>query len=255
MSKESSINLENYNYNSKGPNLNSPFSKKALESLGIEEKELKTLSLDEYIKLNRDCKEISDELKKERYDNYLLKHRELINKAKEKRKELKSENEIQLNTEGNTENKIYHCELHKNPLSSNTFPKIKSNPKCEICNEYSKKYEKLKERMKISIQLEIDHEYDKKEKRKKQIDKHKKFENMEDKYKNNKIKELQNKKEKELLLQNEGKRKQEELRISMESKRREKEEKDKKGQKVKRNMEMLTEEKMLKLRNKQKEIE
>ena len=192
----------------------------------IEEKELKTLSLDEYIKLNRDCKEISDELKKERYDNYLLKHRELINKAKEKRKQLKSENEIQLNTESNTENKIYHCELHKNSISSNSFPRVKSNPKCEICNEYSKKYEKLKERMKISIQLEIDHEYDKKEKRKKQIDKHKKFENQEDKYKNNKIKELQNKKEKELLLQNEGKRKQEELKIYMESKRREKEVKE-----------------------------
>ena len=144
MSKESNINLENYNYNSKGPNLNSPLSRKALESLGIEEKELKTLPLDEYIKSNPDCKAISNELQKERYDNYLLKHRELINKAKEKRKQLKSENEIQLNTEGNSENKIYHCELHKDSSSSTNFfnPRVKSNPKCEICKEYSKKYEK-----------------------------------------------------------------------------------------------------------------
>ena len=49
MSKYSNINLENYNYNSKGTILNSPFSPKVLESLGIEEKELKTISLDEYI--------------------------------------------------------------------------------------------------------------------------------------------------------------------------------------------------------------
>ena len=64
MSKDSNINIENYNYNSKGPNLNSPFSRKALESLGIEEKELKTLSLDEYIKLNPDHKDISNEFQK-----------------------------------------------------------------------------------------------------------------------------------------------------------------------------------------------
>ena len=94
MSKEGKINLENYNYNSKSANLNSPFSIKALHSLGIEEKELKTLKLEEYIKSNIDCRDISEELQNERYMNYVKKHDELINKAKEKRKQLKEENEI-----------------------------------------------------------------------------------------------------------------------------------------------------------------
>ena len=67
MSKDKKINLENYDYNNKGLHLNSPFSKKALEFLGIEEKELLTLNLEEYINLNKDCKELPSELQKERY--------------------------------------------------------------------------------------------------------------------------------------------------------------------------------------------
>ena len=139
MSKEKKITLENYDYKNKGPHLNSPFSKRALELLGIEEKELLTLSLEDYINLNRDCKEISQELQKERYNNYINKHTELINKAKEKRKELISDNETTAKKSEN-ENKIYHCELHKN--NNYYIPKAKMNPNCEICKEYGLKYEK-----------------------------------------------------------------------------------------------------------------
>ena len=187
MSKGKSINLENYNYDSKGPHLNSPFSLRALESLGIEEKQLKILSFDEYIKSNRDCQNISQELQKERYNNYFQKHSELISKAKEKRKELKSENEIELNSYKDFEKKIYHSDLHQNTsYSTNLIPKQKNNRNCEVCNDFSKKYEKLKERMKLTIQLEIDHEYDKKEKKKKQLEKHERFETQADRY-NNKL--------------------------------------------------------------------
>ena len=42
MSDDEKINLENYNYNNKSQNLNSPFSLKALQYLGIEEKEINT---------------------------------------------------------------------------------------------------------------------------------------------------------------------------------------------------------------------
>ena len=93
MSEEKKITLENFDYNNKGRHLNSPFSKKDLEFLGIEEKELIFLTLEEYINLNRDCKDISPELQKERYNNYYKKHQELINNAKEKRKELIEDNE------------------------------------------------------------------------------------------------------------------------------------------------------------------
>ena len=177
MSKENKITLETYDYNNKGPHLNSPYSKKTLELLGIKEKELLTLTLEEYINLNKDCKEIPPELQKERYNNYFKKHDELINKAKEKRKELISDEEIVIGK--NPQYKIYHCELHKN----NTFyyPKAKKDPNCEICRECEAKFEKLKERMKLSIQLEIDEEYEKKNKMKKQMKKHKKFDDFQDK--------------------------------------------------------------------------
>ena len=159
MSKEEKITLENYNYNLKDKNLNSPLSIKALQLLGIEEKELKILSFNEYINLNRDCREISSELQKERYDNYFHKHEDLISKAKAKRKQLIAEAEKEENTDKISENKIYHCELHRTSFSSNFYgQKGNPNPNCEKCNEYSKKYEKLKERVKLNIQLEIDHE-------------------------------------------------------------------------------------------------
>ena len=180
MSKDKKINLENYDYNNKGLHLNSPFSKKALEFLGIEEKELLTLNLEEYINLNKDCKELPSELQKERYNNYFKKHLELIDKAKEKRKELISDDEIVIDKK--TEDKIYHCELHQNSGSNNFYClKAKTNPNCEICKEYELKYEKLKERMKLSIQLEIDHEYEKKDKMKKQIRKHQKIQDIQEK--------------------------------------------------------------------------
>ena len=91
MSKEGKVTLENYNYETNNPHLNSPISIRALNSLGIEEKELKKLSQKEYISINPEFKLISEDLQNERYENYLKKYEELINKAKEKRKELISE--------------------------------------------------------------------------------------------------------------------------------------------------------------------
>ena len=41
MSNEEKVTLENFNYENKGPQLNSPHSLKAIQSLGIEEKQLK----------------------------------------------------------------------------------------------------------------------------------------------------------------------------------------------------------------------
>ena len=172
MSEEKKITLENFDYNNKGRHINSPFSKKALEFLGIEEKELLFLTLEEYISLNKDCKDISPELQKERYNNYFKKHQELINNAKEKRKEFIENNEI--TTEKKSDFKIYHCKFHKHCCCFK--PKGKRDPNCEICKEYESKYEKLKERMKNNIQLEIDHEYAKKEKMERQMIKHNKCE-------------------------------------------------------------------------------
>ena len=76
--------------------------------------------------------------------------------------------------------------------------------------------------MKYNIQLEIDHEYDKKEKIKRQMVKHNKCECT-------KKKEIQ---------------KQDDLKDKIENEKN-----------VKRQMELITEEKMMKLRNKQKELE
>lgn len=86
MSKEAKITLENYNYEGKGPQINSPFSIKALQYLGLEEKELKKLTQYEYVTLNPECKKLSEDLLNERYNNYVQRHLELINKAKEKEK-------------------------------------------------------------------------------------------------------------------------------------------------------------------------
>ena len=280
MSNEEKITLENFNYENKGPQLNSPHSLKAIQTLGIEEKQLKKLSFEEYISSNFEAKKISSDLQKERYDNYLQKHEELINKAKEKRNQLISEKEEEKDKQ--TENKIYHCELHDDPSSFNiAFSKGKINPNCEICSQYAKKYEKLKERMKISIQLEIDQELLKHEKMVKQNNLHKKMENQEEKTKNNKLKDFQNKKEKENNYEKERQKRREDLKLSIEKKRKEKEEKqriimneqmkrkkekdlenetnikekEKKGLEVRKTMESLNEEQMRKLLNKQKMLE
>ena len=283
MSKEGKVTLENYNYESNNPHLNSPISIRALNSLGIEEKELKKLSQKEYISNNPEFKLISEDLKNERYQNYLKKYEELINKAKEKRKELISEMEKEKKTEADKKSdiKIYHCELHNSESQNLIFTRGKSNPHCEICVDYEKKYEKMKERLKINIQLEIDNELLKLEKMRKQNNKHRKLENQEEKVKFNKIKDFENKREKEAQNENDRKKRQEDLRISIEKKRKEKEEKDKiilderikrqkeydlekemnikekekKSEEVRKNMESLNEEQMAKLLSKQKALE
>ena len=189
MSKTEKINLENFEGKRKGIHINSPFSIKSLQSLGIEEKDLIILSFNDFINSNPDLKEVSTEIQKERYEYYLQKHKRLITEAKEKRSQLIEDNENETNLE-NTEKSMYHCELDETTNFYN--PKGKSNPQCEKCNEYIHKYEKLKERMKLNIQLEIDGEYDKKEKMKKQIAKHKKIEEAEEMIKKNKIKDIYN---------------------------------------------------------------
>ena len=225
MSKEAKITLENYNYEGKGPQINSPFSIKALQYLGLEEKELKKLTQYEYVTLNPECKKLSEDLLNERYNNYVQRHLELINKAKEKRKELISENKLE-NSEKKQENKIYHCDFHSTSSSNFLIPKGKINPNCEICNEYSKKYEKLKERMKINIQLEIDNELTKMEKMQKQKNIHNKLRDQEEKVKYNKLKDFQDRREKEMLNENERKKRQEDLKLSIEKKRKDKEDKE-----------------------------
>lgn len=279
MSKEHKITLENYNYEGKGPQINSPNSIKALQSIGLEEKDLKKLTQEEYVALNPECKKLSEDLLNERYDNYIQRHLELINKAKEKRNELISENKE--NSAKKQESKIYHCDFHSSSTSNFYIPKGKINPNCEICNEYSKKYEKLKERMKINIQLEIDNELTKMEKMQKQKNIHNKLREQEEKTKYNKLKDFQDRKEREILYENERKKRQEDLKLSIEKRRKEKEdkekfmmnekmkrrkeleleremynkEKDRKGQEVKRQMESLNEKQMQKLLNKQKMLE
>ena len=229
MSKEQKITLDNFKYEGKGPHLDSPFSIKAIRSLGIEEKDLKKLSLEEYISSDIDSRLISSDLQKERYDNYIKKQEELINKAKEKRNQLKSEEKEEEEKNKNKENetKIYHCELHNSVSDNYYFSKDKMDPNCEVCKKYSQKYEKLKERMKLNFQLEIDNEILKNEKMKKQVDKHKKLENQEEISRNLKLRGFQTKKEKEIQEETERKKRQEDLRISIEKKRLEKEEKKK----------------------------
>ena len=82
------ISLENFDYESKTQRLNSPFSIKACKFKGVTEKDLYHLTLEDYIQLFSESKNIPKEFQQERYDNYEENRKALIEELKETRDKL-----------------------------------------------------------------------------------------------------------------------------------------------------------------------
>ena len=87
------ISLENLNYQSKTQRLNSPYSIKACKLQGVKEEDLYKLTLEEYIKLNPDSKDLPKNLKEDRYSNYEDNRLKLIESLKEIRNKLIEDSE------------------------------------------------------------------------------------------------------------------------------------------------------------------
>ena len=82
------ISLENFNYDSKGQRLTSPFSLKACRLQGVDEEDLYHISLEDYIGSNPESMNLPKEFQQERYDNYEENRSKLIESLKEMRKQL-----------------------------------------------------------------------------------------------------------------------------------------------------------------------
>ena len=87
-SREGKISLENADFSSKGRRLNSPTSIEACRLIGVDQEELFSLTLDEYILAHPEAKNLDKSLQEERYNHYEENRKANIEAAKSKRSEL-----------------------------------------------------------------------------------------------------------------------------------------------------------------------
>ena len=149
------ISLENFNYESKTQRLNSPFSIRACGLQGVTEDDLYQISLEDYIKLFPESKNLPKDLQQERYDNYEENRIKLIDLLKETRNNLIEEFEKKQEKEKEEKEKKENEEKENEEEEENdeekdgknaTFNKSRSG--MNIKNKDNlKKYKKLKEDM------------------------------------------------------------------------------------------------------------
>ena len=142
--KKEKISLENFNYESKTQRLSSPFSLKACKLKGVAEGDLYHISLEDYINLNPDSKNLPKELQQERYDNYEENRTKLIEELKETRNQLIEEAEKQQQKEEKEKEekkKEEENDEENNNKSVNKDGIVIKN------KENIKRYQKLKERI------------------------------------------------------------------------------------------------------------
>ena len=82
-SREGKTSLENADFSSKGRRLNSPTSIEACRLIGVDQEELFSLTLDEYILAHPEAKNLDKSLQEERYNHYEENRKANIEAAKE----------------------------------------------------------------------------------------------------------------------------------------------------------------------------
>ena len=169
------ISLENFNFESKTHRLNSPFSIKACKLKGVKEEDLYKLTLEEYVQLNPDSKNLPKDLVEERYSNYEDNRLKLIESLKEVRNKLleKSGKKKQKKNK-EKENQELNDEEEKDEDNNGLVIKNKENVK---------KYKKLKSDMELTIRVQIDREFEKEAIRRRNNAKSRKEEGYEEKMK------------------------------------------------------------------------
>jgi hypothetical protein len=139
------ISLENCDYKSKTNRITSPRSIEAIESLGVNKKDLYQISFQKFKSQNSDVQELPKELQKFRYDSLENFRNKTINQVKEKRQNLIEEEE-----NNNINNKYnYNEKDNKN--------KRKLDPKMEkLLEEQKATIQKIKNKQKYDIEQIIE---------------------------------------------------------------------------------------------------
>ena len=239
---EEKISLLNCNFSQKKIRITSPFSCLAIRLIGATMDDLKYLTFDEYVK-NSGIHYLEKDLQEERYNHFLINRLELIKEAKKIREELIKEQNIETTPSNNNISTLtfltpkanmnisnYNFNLttmKKNTSASNLEPKNNLQTSTAILLE-REKLQKILEKQETKVRLQIDYECMIEENRRKNLEKMRKKELKEQKRRKEKEQELLEKKEREREKMLEKKRKEEELNKELERKRKEEEIKEKK---------------------------
>ena len=251
---EEKISLLNCNFSQKKIRITSPYSNLAIRLIGATLDDLRYLTSDEYIK-NNGLHYLEKDLQEERYNHYLKNRLELINEAKSMREDLIREKECETSTQNNNISSLSilspknnvnlsHYNHHlttmkKNTSASNLEPKINLPTSTAILLE-REKLQKILEKQENKIKLQIDYECMIEENRRKNLEKMRIKEIKEQKRKKEKELELMEKKEREREKLLEKKRKLEEIkekqRYEEEKEKKEEEEKERKNKILEREL-------------------
>ena len=236
---EEKISLLNCNYSQKRIKLTSPNSLLAIHLIGVTLDDLRYLTFDEYIKNNPDIQYLERDLQEERYNHHERNRLELIEQAKKIREELLEEKSYQTTPQNNlssfalspkaqNRNMRYNFNTMKKNTSALTIkPTIKLQKSTAILLE-REKLQKLIEKQENKVKLQIDYECMIEENRRKNLEKMRNKELKEERKRKEKEREMAEKREKEREKMLEKKRKEEELMKEQEKFRKEEEIKEKK---------------------------
>ena len=121
--------MENVTFMDQNIRVNTPYSKKAIQILGIEENDLYEISKEEYLQKQNALKDAPDELKDQRYELFNNKRLKIIEDAKKLRKKIiADEKERQKRFENDNEDYLYD----NNETDPNISRQIKNMIKDEI---------------------------------------------------------------------------------------------------------------------------
>ena len=237
---EENISLLNCNFNQKKIRLTSPHSLLAIRLIGVTLDDLRYISLDDYIKKNPDIQYLENELQEERYNHHEQNRLELINEAKKLREDLLQDknyetspynniSSLYISPKSNINSHSYNFNtMKKNTSATNLNPRMNiQQPSTAILLE-REKLQKLLQNQENKVKLQIDYECMIEENRRKNLEKMRNKELKEEKRRKEKERELAEKKEKEREKMLEKKRKEEEYMKEQEKLRKEEEIKEKK---------------------------
>ena len=218
--------------------ITSPHSLLAIRLIGATLDDLKYIPFDDYIK-TAGIQHLEPELQEERYSHYERNRLQLIKEAKQIRKDLIKDNNNETSPQNNisslyispkSNNDLSHYNfstMKKNTSATNINPKMNLQTSTAIILEREKLH-KILEKQENNVRLQIDYECMIEENRRKNLEKMRNKELKEEKRRKEKEKELAEKKEKEREKMLEKKRREEEMIKEQERIRKEEEIKEKK---------------------------
>ena len=150
--EEEKKNLETIDFSDRKDRIQSPYSKKAILELGLDENKLYKLDKEKYLLNHPELKNASPEVQDKRYEHYNKRREEQIELAKQKRNELieKENEEVKYIEEENKEN---------DNIKKNDNNEIKEEEQSEAVKKELEKLEMMKKQQLGEIKNIIDYAY------------------------------------------------------------------------------------------------